>query len=102
MGVCILGFGGNRMPSSLGQLKTSELLVTYLEDGRIDGWPVVLAHGFPYDVHAFDDVVPLLVERGARVIRPFVRGFGPTAFLSPSTMRSGQQAALGKDLIEVL
>src|ERR1700761_6477725 len=50
----------------------------------------------------FDDVVPLLVERAARMIRPFVRGYGPTAFLSPFTMRSGQQAALGKDLIEVL
>ncbi len=90
------------MPFTLLQLQTSDLLVTYVEDGTSDGWPIILTHGFPYDVHAFDDVVPLLVDQGARVIRPFVRGYGPTSFLSPSTMRSGQQAALGKDLIEVL
>jgi pimeloyl-ACP methyl ester carboxylesterase len=65
------------------------------ENGRV-------AHHFPYDVHAFDQVAPLLVERGARVIRPYLRGFGPTSFLAPSTMRSGQQAALGRDLIALL
>jgi pimeloyl-ACP methyl ester carboxylesterase len=90
------------MPFTLRQLQTSDLLVTYLEDGAGDGWPIVLAHGFPYDVHSFDDVVPLLTQQGARVIRPYVRGYGPTSFLSPMTMRSGQQAALGRDLIEVL
>ena len=90
------------MPFTLRQLQTSDLLVTYVEDGASDGWPIVLAHGFPYDVHAFDDVVPLLIVQGARVIRPFVRGYGHTSFLSPSTMRSGQQAALGRDLIEIL
>jgi pimeloyl-ACP methyl ester carboxylesterase len=90
------------MSMPLRRVQTSDLLVTYLEDGANDGWPVVLAHGFPYDVHAFDDVIPLLVEQGARVIRPFVRGYGPTLFLSSSTMRSGQQAALGRDLIEIL
>ncbi|ADW67195.1 alpha/beta fold hydrolase [Granulicella tundricola] len=90
------------MPFILRQLQTSDLLVAYLEDGASDGWPIVLTHGFPYDVHAFDDVVPLLIDRGARVIRPFVRGYGSTSFLSPSTMRSGQQAALGRDLIEIL
>ncbi|HKR31927.1 MAG TPA: alpha/beta hydrolase [Terriglobales bacterium] len=84
------------------QIETSDLLVTYLEEGASDGWPTILMHGFPYDVHAFDDVVPFLVEQGARVIRPFVRGYGPTSFLSPSIMRSGQQAALGRDLIETL
>jgi pimeloyl-ACP methyl ester carboxylesterase len=90
------------MPSSVRQLQTSDLLVTYLEDGFSDGWPILLTHGFPYDVHAFDDVVPLLVEEGARVIRPFVRGYGPTSFRSSSTARSGQQAALGRDLMETL
>jgi pimeloyl-ACP methyl ester carboxylesterase len=84
------------------KVKTNELLITLLEDGSSDGWPVVLSHGFPYDVHAFDEVVPLLVERGARVIRPYLRGFGPTSFLASSSMRSGQQAALGRDLIELL
>lgn len=84
------------------QIQTTDLLVTYVEDGSSSGWPVMLAHGFPYDVHAFDDVVPLLDKQGARVIRPFVRGYGETSFLSPSTMRSGQQAALGRDLVELL
>lgn len=90
------------MPFTIRQVQTSDLLVTYLEDGASDGWPTILTHGFPYDAHAFDEVVPLLVEQGARVFRPFVRGFGSTSFLSTSVMRSGQQAALGRDLIEVL
>ncbi|WP_410672182.1 alpha/beta fold hydrolase [Amycolatopsis sp. cmx-4-68] len=86
-------------------MKTVEagaLAVGYLEDGPGDGRPVVLAHGFPYDVHAYDEVVPLLTARGARVIRPWLRGFGPTRFRSTATRRSGQQAALGSDLIALL
>ncbi|MFG1606112.1 alpha/beta fold hydrolase [Actinoplanes sp. NPDC049265] len=75
------------------------LSVAYLEDGPPEGWPVILSHGFPYDVHAYDQVVPVLTARGARVIRPYLRGFGPTRFRSATTMRSGQQAALGSDLI---
>jgi pimeloyl-ACP methyl ester carboxylesterase len=69
---------------------------------RLSGWPVILAHGFPYDVHAFDEVVPHLAQAGARVIVPFLRGFGPTRFLHKDTMRSGQQAALGHDVIDLL
>jgi pimeloyl-ACP methyl ester carboxylesterase len=76
--------------------------VGYLDDGAPDGWAVVLSHGFPYDVHAYDAVVPLLVGRGARVIRPYQRGFGPTRFRSASVMRSGQQAALGSDLMALV
>lgn len=78
------------------------LTVTYLEDGPTSGWPVVLMHGFPYDVHAFDDVLPLLTGQGARVIRPYLRGHGPTRFRSSATVRSGQQAALGSDLLALL
>jgi pimeloyl-ACP methyl ester carboxylesterase len=78
------------------------LAVSYLEDGPADGWPVILAHGFPFDVHAYDEVAPLLTQQGARVIRPWLRGFGPSRFLSGATMRSGQQAALGSDLIALL
>jgi pimeloyl-ACP methyl ester carboxylesterase len=78
------------------------LAVAYEEDGPGDGWPVVLVHGFPYDVHAFDAVVPVLVAEGARVIRPYQRGFGPTRFLGPETARLGQQAALGTDLIALV
>jgi len=78
------------------------LAVGYLEDGPDDGWPVILAHGFPFDVHAYDEVVPVLTARGARVIRPWLRGFGPTRFLTAATPRSGQQAALGSDLVALL
>lgn len=83
-------------------VKTSVLEIHYLEAGEPKGWPVVLTHGFPYDVRAFDEVVPLLTQAGARVFMPYVRGFGPTRFLSDQTMRSGQQAALARDLIEFL
>ena len=78
------------------------LTVGYRDDGPADGWPVILTHGFPYDVHAYDDVVPLLTDHGARVVRPYLRGFGPTRFRSASTPRSGQQAALGSDLVALL
>jgi pimeloyl-ACP methyl ester carboxylesterase len=78
------------------------LAVSYLEDGQPGGWPVVLSHGFPYDVHAYDEVVPLLTAHGARVIRPYLRGYGPTRFRADETQRSGQQAALGSDLVALL
>jgi pimeloyl-ACP methyl ester carboxylesterase len=78
------------------------LALSYLEDGPADGWPVILAHGFPFDTRAYDEVVPPLTARGARVIRPWLRGFGPTRFRSVATQRSGQQAALGSDLVGLL
>lgn len=74
----------------------------YSEAGARDGWPIVLLHGFPYDIHAYDDVAAKLAAEGARVIVPYLRGFGPTCFLSPDTPRSGQQAALGADLLALL
>ncbi|KAJ3546366.1 hypothetical protein NM208_g2034 [Fusarium decemcellulare] len=83
-------------------LKTRTLEIAYYEHGDPSGWPVVLSHGFPYDIHAFDEVAPKLVANGARVIVPYLRGFGPTRFLSPETMRTGQQAALGSDVIDLL
>ncbi|SEK05642.1 Pimeloyl-ACP methyl ester carboxylesterase [Sphingobium sp. AP50] len=83
-------------------VETSMLRVAYQELGSKDGWPVILSHGFPYDVHAYDEVAPLLVNAGARVIIPYLRGFGPTRFLADTAIRSGQQAALGQDLIELL
>ncbi|MBP2568658.1 pimeloyl-ACP methyl ester carboxylesterase [Agrobacterium tumefaciens] len=82
--------------------KTKTLEIAYFEHGSPEGWPVVLSHGFPYDIHAYDEVAPRLAEAGARVIVPYLRGFGPTRFRSSSTMRSGQQAALGKDVIDLL
>lgn len=72
--------------------------VAYLENGPDDGPPVLLLHGFPYDVHAFDDVSASLARAGCRVLVPYLRGFGPTRFLSGHTPRSGQQAALAHDL----
>ena len=78
------------------------LAVAYEQTGPVHGWPVVLVHGFPYDVRAFDDVVKLLEGEGARVIVPYLRGYGPTRFLSQATPRSGEQAALGTDLLALL
>jgi len=76
-----------------------ELDVAYLEDGPADGRPVILLHGFPYDVHGYDDVTTRLAGAGLRVLRPWLRAFGATAFLSAETMRSGEQAALAADLL---
>ena len=74
------------------------LNIGYHACGPTDGPPVFLMHGFPYDMHAYADVVPLLVARGCRVIVPSLRGFGATRFLHDDTPRSGEQAALGHDL----
>lgn len=82
-------------------VQTPTLRVAYLEDGAAGGWPVILSHGFPYDAHSFDEVVPILVEAGAHVIRPYCRGFGPTRFLLESAMRNGQQAARALDILHV-
>jgi pimeloyl-ACP methyl ester carboxylesterase len=88
--------------SILKTIQTKVLEIAFLDEGVAAGWPIILAHGFPYDVHAYDEVVPRLTQAGARVIVPYQRGFGPTRFLSKGTMRSGQQAALGLDLIDLL
>jgi pimeloyl-ACP methyl ester carboxylesterase len=74
------------------------LNVAFLECGPADGKPVILLHGFPYDVHAYDEVAPLLASQGCRVIVPWLRGYGATRFRSPETPRSGQQAAIAHDL----
>jgi pimeloyl-ACP methyl ester carboxylesterase len=83
-------------------INSGVLAVTYQETGDPSGWPVVLLHGFPYDIHAYDAVGPCLAAAGARVIAPSLRGFGPTRFLDPETPRSGEQAALGSDLLALL
>jgi pimeloyl-ACP methyl ester carboxylesterase len=79
-----------------------DLDVAYLDDGPRSGTPVVLLHGFPYDVHAFEAVTPTLVSAGCRVIVPYLRGFGPTRFLREDTPRSGEQAVLAHDLLALL
>ncbi|MFC0386203.1 alpha/beta fold hydrolase [Muricoccus vinaceus] len=78
------------------------LRVAYEESGDPGGWPAVLLHGFPYDGRAYDAVAPVLAAEGARVIVPWLRGYGETRFLSPDTLRSGEQAALGRDLLHLL
>lgn len=84
------------------QVKAGVLSIAYEEAGAANGTPVVLLHGFPYDVHAYSEVAPRLTSAGCRVITPYLRGYGPTRFLSPDTPRSGQQAALGADLLALL
>lgn len=83
-------------------IKTDTLSIAYVESGAPDGAPVVLLHGFPYDIHAYDAVVPILAAAGCRVIVPYLRGFGPTRFRADDTPRSGQQAALAHDLLELM
>lgn len=76
--------------------------VAYEEAGAAERPVIILLHGFPYDVRAYDDVMPRLAEAGYRVIVPYLRGFGPTRFLSEETPRSGQQAALALDLLALM
>lgn len=83
-------------------IRTSVLDIAYEESGPADGAAVFLMHGFPYDPRTYDAVVPLLIAQGCRAIVPYLRGYGPTRFLSNDTMRSGEQAALGNDLQELM
>ncbi|MGJ4950879.1 alpha/beta fold hydrolase [Bradyrhizobium sp. HKCCYLS20291] len=78
------------------------LSIAYAELGPADGPVVILLHGYPYDIHSYVDVAPRLASQGCRVIVPYVRGYGPTRFRDPSTPRSGQQAAVGADLIALM
>lgn len=86
----------------LKRVTAGVLSVAYEESGVPNGMPVLLLHGFPYDVHAYDEVTPLLVSAGCRVITPYLRGYGPTRFLSTETLRSGQQAVLAHDLLTLM
>ncbi|UFZ01665.1 alpha/beta hydrolase [Bradyrhizobium ontarionense] len=78
------------------------LSIAYVESGPADGPVVILLHGYPYDIHSYVDVAPQLAASGCRVIVPYLRGYGPTRFRDSSTPRSGQQAAVGADLIELM
>jgi pimeloyl-ACP methyl ester carboxylesterase len=90
------------MPATIKRIATSVLDVAYEESGPADGVPVFLLHGWPYDPRDYDAVVPLIAAKGCRIIVPYLRGFGPTRFRSADTPRSGQQAALGNDLRELM
>ena len=82
----------------MNHISAGALDVAYLESGPADGAPVILLHGFPYDVHGYDEASAQLAASGFRCIAPYLRGFGSTRFRSDGTFRSGQQAALGSDL----
>ncbi len=87
------------MADGTKQVRTDRLEIAYRESGPAEGPAAILLHGFPDDPAVWDGVVPLLAEAGCRVLVPWLRGFGPTRFLDPATPRSGQQAALGADLL---
>jgi pimeloyl-ACP methyl ester carboxylesterase len=86
----------------LKHINAGDLCIAYEESGNTNGIPVILLHGFPYDVRAYNEVTKNLLTENCWVIVPYLRGFGPTRFLSPDTMRSGQQAALANDLIALM
>ncbi len=88
--------------SSFKQVKAGLLNVGYAEAGPADGEPVILLHGWPYDIHSYVDVAPILASSGYRVIVPYLRGYGSTAFLSSSTARNGEQAVVALDIIALM
>src|SRR5215216_1182241 len=94
--------GTNSSSVSLKQVDAGVLDVGYAEAGPGDGPAVLLLHGWPYDIHSFVDVMPLLAGVGYRVIVPFLRGYGSTRFLDSGTVRNGQQAALACDAVALL
>jgi pimeloyl-ACP methyl ester carboxylesterase len=94
--------GTNTSFAALKQIDAGLLNVGYAEAGPADGEPVLLLHGWPYDIHSFVDVAPMLASAGYRVIVPYVRGYGTTRFLSDATMRNGQPSAVAADTIALM
>ena len=97
----------SRAPSSkrlepLRQVDAGVLNIAYYEAGPADGTAVMLLHGFPYDIHSYVDVAPQLAAQGCRVIVPYLRGYGPTRFRDSATPRSGEQAAVGADMMALM
>jgi pimeloyl-ACP methyl ester carboxylesterase len=91
-----------RRMAPLKHVDAGVLNIAYYEEVRADGTVVILLHGFPYDIHSYADVAPQLAAQGCRVIVPYLRGFGATRFRDPSTLRSGEQAAIGADVIALM
>src|SRR6266446_4891412 len=94
--------GTNTSFGQLQQIDADVLNVGYAEAGKSDGQAVILLHGWPYDIHCYVDVAPLLAQAGYRVIVPYLRGYGTTRFLSDATLRSGQPAAVAVDIIALM
>jgi len=95
------GASGRAFPP-LKQVNAGPLNVSYVEAGPSDGAPVILLHGWPYDIYSFIEVTPVLAAAGCRVIVPYLRGYGPTRFLSASALRNAQPAALASDVIDLM
>ena len=92
-----------KMPfGPIKQIDAGVLNVGYAEAGPIGGTPVLLLHGWPYDIHTFIDVAPILASKGYRVVIPYLRGYGTTSFLSPDTLRNGQQSVIAVDMINLM
>src|SRR5438132_1048312 len=94
--------GTNTSFASLKQIDAGVLNVGYAEAGPANGPPVILLHGWPYDIYSFVDVTPLLASAGYRVIVPYLRGYGTTRFLSGGTFRSGQPSAVAADIVALM
>ncbi len=92
----------NKSFDMLKQIDAGVLSVGYAEAGPADGPAVILLHGWPYDIHSYVDVAPLLASAGYRVVVPYLRGYGTTRFLSSDTLRNGQQAVLAVDVIALM
>jgi len=87
---------------SMKQIEAGVLNVGYAEAGPANGRAVLLLHGWPYDIHAFEEVAPILAAKGYRVIMPYLRGYGTTRFLSDETIRNGEQGAIAVDMIALM
>ena len=98
----VMNPGAQTSFSTPKQIEAGVLNIGYVEQGRVDAPPVVLLHGWPYDIYSYADVAPLLASAGYRVIIPYLRGFGSTRFISDKTPRNGQQAALAVDTIALM
>ena len=94
--------GANALAASLRQQVAGMLNVGYVDAGPASGPPVILLHGWPYDIHSFGEVVPLLAVAGYRVIVPYLRGYGTTRFLTEDTVRNGQQVVTAVDLVALM
>ena len=102
VGATTIKSGANSSFGPLKQIDAGVLNVGYAEAGPDGGPAVVLLHGWPYDIHTYVDVAPLLASKGYRVIVPFLRGYGTTRFLSSDTLRNGQPSALALDIIALM